>query len=86
MTSINISELNNTIVVSEDSTSTVVSTPTTSVVTISTEGPQGNAAPGIPTFIQTSQPTSTELQSFTKYAWWDTSGGDLTLWIEDGIP
>lgn len=31
-------------------------------------------------FIQDTQPVT----SATKYLWWDTSDGDLTLWIEDG--
>jgi len=34
----------------------------------------------IPTYIQSTAPTSTP----AKYMWWDTTGGDLTLWIEDG--
>ena len=36
---------------------------------------------GIPTYIQPSKPTAAS----AKYAWWDTSGGNLTLWIEDGV-
>lgn len=34
---------------------------------------------GVPTFIQTTAPVTPG-----KYLWWDTSGGNLTLWIEDG--
>lgn len=41
----------------------------------------GTFAVQIPTFIQDTQPTT----SATKYLWWDTSNGDLTLWIEDGV-
>lgn len=40
---------------------------------------------GAPTFIQSTQPTSGQLLNATQYLWWDTSGGDLTLWIEDGV-
>ena len=36
---------------------------------------------GAPTYIQSTQPTGTPSQ----YLWWDTSGGNLTLWIEDGV-
>ena len=49
------------------------------------EGPIGPARPGSPQFIQATAPTTPQLNGATKYAWWDTSGGDLTLWIEDGI-
>lgn len=31
------------------------------------------------TYIQPTQPTADG-----PYTWWDTSGGNLTLWIEDG--
>ena len=41
---------------------------------------------GVPTFIQSTEPTEAQLGTFTKFAWWDTSGGNLTLWIEDGTP
>lgn len=33
----------------------------------------------IPLFVQDTDPSITG-----KYVWFDTSGGDLTLWIEDG--
>jgi hypothetical protein len=91
MTSVNISESTNTVnVTTGDNTTAVVSVPVTTVVTTTALGPQGPAGPsgsstGSPTFIQATQPTSGELGGATKYAWWDTSGGDLTLWIEDGI-
>jgi hypothetical protein len=91
MTSVNISESTNTVnVTTGDNTTAVVSVPVTTVVTATALGPQGPPGPsgtstGSPTFIQTTQPTSGELGGATKYAWWDTSGGDLTLWIEDGI-
>lgn len=39
---------------------------------------------GVPTFIQNTQPTPSELGGSNKYLWWDTSGGNITLWIEDG--
>lgn len=32
------------------------------------------------TYIQTTQPTAAG-----PYQWWDTSNGNLTLWIEDGL-
>jgi hypothetical protein len=78
-----------TIVVT-DLTTTVVTDTATNTVELVTPGPQGPQGPsgtssGSPTFIQATQPTSGELGGATKYAWWDTSGGDLTLWIEDGI-
>jgi hypothetical protein len=91
MTSVNISESTNTVnVTTGDNTTAVVSVPVTTVVTTTALGPQGPAGPsgsstGSPTFIQATQPTSGELGGATKYAWWDTSGDDLTLWIEDGI-
>ena len=44
----------------------------------------GAAMTGVPTFIQATQPTSEDLGDFTQYLWWDTSGGNLTLWLEDG--
>lgn len=75
MTSVNITAVTNTVTVTEGDTT---------VVTITTAGPQGAAQPGIPTFIQSTQPSVGDLNGATKYAWWDTSGGDLTLWIEDG--
>lgn len=39
---------------------------------------------GVPTFIQDTQPTLSQLNGLTKYIWWDTSDGNLTLWVEDG--
>lgn len=75
MTAVNITAVTNTVTVTEGDTT---------VVTITTVGPQGAAQPGIPTFIQSTQPTTGDLNGATKYAWWDTSGGDLTLWLEDG--
>lgn len=48
------------------------------------QGPKGDKGDpsfiGTPTFIQSTAPT----YSASPYAWWDTTGGDLTLWIEDG--
>ena len=91
MISVNVSESTNTVnVTTGDNTTVAVSVPETTVITATTTGPQGPAGPsgsstGSPTFIQATQPTSGELGGATKYAWWDTSGGDLTLWIEDGI-
>jgi hypothetical protein len=91
MISVNVSESTNTVnVTTGDNTTVAVSVPATTVITTTTTGPQGPAGPsgsstGSPTFIQATQPTSGELGGATKYAWWDTSGGDLTLWIEDGI-
>lgn len=39
---------------------------------------------GVPTFIQSTAPSEAQLGTFDKFAWWDTTGGNLTLWIEDG--
>ena len=75
----------NTVTIVE-SPAVVVDSIDTVIVEVETPGPQGAAAPGAPTFIQTTQPTVGQLQGFTQYLWWDTSGGDLTLWIEDGAP
>jgi hypothetical protein len=91
MISVNVSESTNTVnVTTGDSTTVAVSVPATTVITATATGPQGPPGPsgsstGSPTFIQATQPTSGELGGATKYAWWDTSGDDLTLWIEDGI-
>jgi hypothetical protein len=52
MTSVNISAVSNTVVVTENGSSTVVTVPQTSTVTAITEGPQGpsgQAAGGLPT-------------------------------------
>lgn len=40
----------------------------------------GAVAVGVPTFVQEDEPVYVGA-----YTWWDTSGGDLTLWIEDGL-
>jgi hypothetical protein len=46
--------------------------------------PSGGGGSGVsgdtPVFIQASAPSHVGA-----YSWWDTSGGDLTLWIEDGV-
>ena len=44
----------------------------------------GQLVNGVPTFIQNTQPTLQQLNGLNKYQWWDTSGGNLTLWIETG--
>lgn len=46
MTSVNVSQATNTVVVTQDGTSTVVSVPQTSVVTAITAGPQGPPGSG----------------------------------------
>lgn len=53
----------------------------------SIKGMQGPSGPltGVPTFIQSTAPTALDYAGYTKYAWFDTSGGNLTLWIEDGV-
>ena len=38
-----------------------------------------------PLFIQASPPTAEQLGGASRYQWWDTSGGALTLYIEDGV-
>jgi hypothetical protein len=38
-----------------------------------------------PLFIQASPPTTEQLGGAQRYQWWDTSGGALTLYIEDGV-
>ena len=50
------------------------------------QGPPGGGGGGgiagdTPVFIQPVAPVTTA----TAYSWWDTSGGNLTLYIEDGI-
>ncbi|GDX76007.1 hypothetical protein LBMAG41_10830 [Cyanobium sp.] len=56
----------------------------TAVTTAAVSGGGGGGGIGNPAFIQATQPSALELAGATRYAWWDTSGGDLTLWIEDG--
>ncbi len=36
-------------------------------------------------FIQASPPSAQQLAGASRYQWWDTSGGGLTLYIEDGV-
>jgi|688.fasta_scaffold731549_2 hypothetical protein len=60
------------------------------VIELITPGPQGppgssGTSGGSPTFIQATQPSAGQISGLTTYAWWDTSGNDLTLWIEDGL-
>lgn len=76
----------NQLYITEEEKKVVVNPIARSIATIITEGPQGNAAPGVPSFIQNTQPSVAELMNFNKYLWWDTTSGDLTLWIEDGTP
>jgi hypothetical protein len=38
-----------------------------------------------PLFIQASRPSAQQLAGASRYQWWDTSGGALTLYIEDGV-
>ncbi len=38
-----------------------------------------------PLFIQANPPTTEQLAGAQRYQWWDTSGGALTLYIEDGV-
>jgi len=38
-----------------------------------------------PLFIQASPPSAEQLAGASRYQWWDTSGGALTLYIEDGV-
>ena len=93
MTSISVNESYTHVVVENDTRIVVVEEETGVVIQLTGVGPQGPQGPegpsgsliGSPTFIQTTQPTIGQLNGATKYAWWDTSGGDLTLWIEDGI-
>ncbi len=49
------------------------------VITSAPQGPQG--LKGDTVFIQPTAPTG----QTTNYAWFDTSGGNLTLWIEEGL-
>jgi hypothetical protein len=46
MTTVNVSAVSNTVVVTENGSSTVVTVPVTSTVTAITQGPQGPAGPG----------------------------------------
>lgn len=48
MTSVNISAVSNTVVVTENGSSTVVTVPVTSTVTAITQGPQGPVGPAGP--------------------------------------
>lgn len=79
MTTVNLTTIRNTVEVIEGAVTAV------QITTAGPQGPQGIPAPAVPTYIQSTQPTVSELAGYVKYAWWDTSGGDLTLWIEDGI-
>ena len=36
-------------------------------------------------FIQASPPSAEQLAGASRYQWWDTSGGALSLYIEDGV-
>ena len=38
-----------------------------------------------PLLIQASPPTTEQLAGAYRYQWWDTSGGALTIYIEDGV-
>ena len=38
-----------------------------------------------PLFIQASPPSAEQLAGASRYQWWDTSGGALSLYIEDGV-
>ena len=38
-----------------------------------------------PLFIQGSAPSAQQLAGASRYQWWDTTGGALTLYIEDGV-
>ena len=51
MTSVNVSAVSNTVVVTENGSSTVVTVPVTSTVTAITQGPQGPVGPAGPAVI-----------------------------------
>jgi hypothetical protein len=57
---------------------------TTAFTSLQFEPAAGGSFIGDPSFIQATTPTVGQLDGATRYAWWDTSGGDITLWIEDG--
>ena len=38
-----------------------------------------------PLFIQASPASAEQLAGASRYQWWDTSGGALSLYIEDGV-
>lgn len=57
----------------------------TGLATVATSGNYGDlTSRPDPVFIQATQPTTAQLAGATRYSWWDTSGGKLTLWIEAG--
>lgn len=82
------------VIVSTDDCTKTVEVTTTQIVNVITEGPvgptgavgpAGPAVPGVPTFIQSTAPTAGQIGAYTTYSWWDTSGGNLNLWVENGI-
>lgn len=74
--------------IQEQVTKVIIQGERVKVQTIGTQGLQGiqgeqgesGVAVGSPTFIQDDPPVYAGA-----YAWFDTSGGNLTLWIEDGL-
>lgn len=87
--SLNVSsgQTTNLTVVPSGAIALAINSGTTTNITVSPVGVQGASGPitGSPTFIQSGAPTTEQYAGYTKYAWFDTSGGNLTLWIEDGV-
>lgn len=63
------------------------STTVLNVATPGVQGPMGPSGPfyGVPFFIQSGAPVPAQYSGYTTYAWWQTSSGNSTLWIEDGL-
>jgi hypothetical protein len=76
------------VTVSTEDCTKIVEVTTTQVVNVITEGPAGPTGanfPGSPMFIQNFSPTIDQIGTFSTYSWWDTSGGNLSLWVETGV-
>lgn len=58
MTTVNVNSVNNTVVVTENGSSTVVTVPTTTTVTAVTVGPQGPAGAGAYVYVQSTPSTT----------------------------
>lgn len=63
------------------------STTVLNVATPGVQGPMGPSGPfyGVPFFIQSGTPIPAQYSGHTTYAWWQTSSGNSTFWIEDGL-
>jgi hypothetical protein len=81
-------QLSNVVIVDNSSNIEVVQEAANIVIsTVGIQGPVGPSGPffGVPFFIQSGQPSLAQYSGYTTYAWWQTSSGNTTLWIEDGL-